>query len=482
MHFELLANELLFDVFEYLSFVDLLNGFQNLNNRFDNLIVDYCQTCQSLDFRLISKENLNFFRRRYLPSVVDHIENIYLSDSDRNPYEIDLFLSRLYPIYRFTNLKSISLESLYSIDKLKRLLNDLKQIPTLNSLKLIESYLENDPKKLVEIMNQIWSLENLQDCYLDFSFSSKSYFIVSTIFSCSIENLTIKGFQCSFEELAFLYEHTPNLKSLSIELTSSFDDDQSKLLLIPTLTQLNLKTSVSADFIVSLLKKTPCLNQLTIQTKNVYISGNKWQLIIENYLFYLQKFDFQMEFSSETDEHQEELDRIVKSFENSFWIEQRQWFIRCFSFKQNDLYFYNVHSLPFHFKHFNINFNENFSCKSTVPTDEQSSFKYNYVQNLDCSYSIVDSLCLPKFQFENVQNLTLSIGSEMNLFEFVKCRYENLRSVSIRIVDYLYQHEQIQQIQSILDQSPNLFHLAFTFWQRNFSKTKKVNSLFHFHW
>lgn len=301
MQFELLANELLFDVFEYLSFVDLLNGFQNLNNRFDNLIVDYCQTCQALDFRLISKENLNLFRRRYLPSVVDHIETIYLSDNDRNPYEIDLFLSRLYPIYRFTNLRSISLESLYSIDKLKRLLNDLKQIPTLNSLKLIESYLENDPKKLVEIMNQIWSLENLQDCYLDFSFSSKSYFIVSTIFSCSIENLTIKGFQCSFEELAFLYEHTPNLKSLSIELTSSFDDNYSKLFLLPSLTKLEIQTTISSDLIFSLLKKTPCLNHLIIQMKNVYIDGSKWQFIIDNYLPFLTKFHFQMEFSIENE-------------------------------------------------------------------------------------------------------------------------------------------------------------------------------------
>ena len=97
MSLELLANELLFELFEYFSSVDLFHSFNGLNGRFDSLLIEYFRSHKSIDFRLIFKEDLNIIRRRYLPLFLNDITRICLSDDDTNPNEIDIFLSRIFP-------------------------------------------------------------------------------------------------------------------------------------------------------------------------------------------------------------------------------------------------------------------------------------------------------------------------------------------------------------------------------------------------
>ncbi len=84
MSLELLANELLFDLFDYLSSVDLFHSFNGLNSRFDSLMIEYFRNNKSIDFRLIFKEDLNLIRRRYLPLFINEITSICLSDDDTN--------------------------------------------------------------------------------------------------------------------------------------------------------------------------------------------------------------------------------------------------------------------------------------------------------------------------------------------------------------------------------------------------------------
>ena len=71
MALELLANELLFDLFDYMSDVDLFHSFNGLNNRFDNLLLDYYQNKKSFDFRLILKEDLFKIFLLYIPYLME---------------------------------------------------------------------------------------------------------------------------------------------------------------------------------------------------------------------------------------------------------------------------------------------------------------------------------------------------------------------------------------------------------------------------
>lgn len=55
MNFELLANELLLDLFEYLDTNDLFHAFYNLNIRLNELLFTHCQLHGNLNFQSISK-------------------------------------------------------------------------------------------------------------------------------------------------------------------------------------------------------------------------------------------------------------------------------------------------------------------------------------------------------------------------------------------------------------------------------------------
>jgi hypothetical protein len=59
MKFELLTNEILLDLFEFLDAVDLLRAFSDINTRFDSLLFTNFHAYQ-LDFQLISSSQIDF--------------------------------------------------------------------------------------------------------------------------------------------------------------------------------------------------------------------------------------------------------------------------------------------------------------------------------------------------------------------------------------------------------------------------------------
>ncbi|CAF3897596.1 unnamed protein product, partial [Rotaria sp. Silwood1] len=199
MSLERLANELFLDIFEYLSDVDLFHGFRELNIRIDNLIIKHFKNHKHIDFRLIFKEDLNIIRRKYLPLFINEIKSIYLSDNDTNPHELDIFISRLYPLYRFENLQSIKFYNIYSIEKINRILNDLKHLSYLTHLYLKQTYIKYDPNIILIMMNNIWSLSYLTHCCLDIFFEDISHLIPPTVISCTLKYLSISGVQCDLD-------------------------------------------------------------------------------------------------------------------------------------------------------------------------------------------------------------------------------------------------------------------------------------------
>ncbi len=66
----------------------------------------------------------------------------------------------------------------------------------LTVLNFHQCHFEYDVKKVLTVMNGIWSLSNLTHCCLDL-FDGFYYNLISpTIISCSIQNLSIKGLKC----------------------------------------------------------------------------------------------------------------------------------------------------------------------------------------------------------------------------------------------------------------------------------------------
>jgi len=92
MILESLSNELFIDLFELLNAVDLLRAFHGLNTRFDSLLFKHFRTYR-VDFRSISKEDFNILYRAYLPSIINRIVYLRLSDDEDTPYQCAHFLS-----------------------------------------------------------------------------------------------------------------------------------------------------------------------------------------------------------------------------------------------------------------------------------------------------------------------------------------------------------------------------------------------------
>ncbi|CAF3657219.1 unnamed protein product [Rotaria sp. Silwood1] len=105
MNLESFSNELLLDLFEYFSAVDLLRTFYNLNFRFNNLIMIHFQHFD-LNFRSVSQYDFNLICCQYLPIIVNDINSLSLSNDDDTPQQIDLFLEHGLIISQFINLKS----------------------------------------------------------------------------------------------------------------------------------------------------------------------------------------------------------------------------------------------------------------------------------------------------------------------------------------------------------------------------------------
>jgi hypothetical protein len=482
MCFELIPNELLFDLFEYLSSVDLFHAFNGLNIRFDNLLIEYFQVRKSIDFRLIYKEDLNLIRQRYLPVVINEITSICLSDEDTNPNEIDLFISRLFPLHRFVNLQSITFYQIYSAEKINRILTDLQRISHLTVLNFHQCQFEYDLKRFLIIMNGIWSLSNLTHCSLDLFGGFYRDLISPTIISCSIQNLSIKGLKCGLEVLSLLYDHTPSLQNLSIEGSQS-DDDYQSLPIMYLLNTLTLKCENSSRLFIPILRKVPNLTKLTIETTKIEMNGQQWENILRKYLPNLKIFDLKMKYEViDVENIEDQIDHILDSYRTQFWIDEHKWFVRCFSTTGNHGNSINIHTLPYRFKEISLSINdtENYIFRSTCPNNDHY-LVYNYVQNLDCCCNTSEEINLSQIQFPNVEYLTLKLPYD-DYFRCLVPQFDKLISLNIHMFDMGADDNQLLQLQLLLDQAPRLYYLKFETWSSVLSKAGSKNKKVRASW
>ena len=71
MSFELLANETLYEIFEYLDAVELFRSFYGVNRRFNSILLVYFRSYR-----------VNFLARYYLSLIIKQIVSLRLSDND----------------------------------------------------------------------------------------------------------------------------------------------------------------------------------------------------------------------------------------------------------------------------------------------------------------------------------------------------------------------------------------------------------------
>ena len=137
---QILANEILLELFEFLDATERFRAFHNLNNRFNTILFTHYQLYR-VNFHSVLKYESELLSRHYLQLIADQIVSLHLSDNyDESPPQTDLFFSSGLLLTQFRFLQSLSLCHIYVEKTLHRLIIDCCKLSYLIHLKIINCH------------------------------------------------------------------------------------------------------------------------------------------------------------------------------------------------------------------------------------------------------------------------------------------------------------------------------------------------------
>ncbi|CAF4955235.1 unnamed protein product [Rotaria sp. Silwood1] len=456
MKLESLANELILELFEFFNAIQLLRAFHGLNFRFDTLL-DVHFRDYSLDFRSVSKRDFDLFCQQQLPSLIDRVTSICLSDGDETPNISNHFLSYSLTMNMLTNLRSLALYGLPSIVIVQKFILDCRNLPCFTHLKVTECRFEVHAA-FIHFINNVWHLTKLTHCHVENIFEPNIRLVAPKVSSLSIKHLSIMITTCQLNALAHLLEKTPNLRRLNVNITSNGngDDDKQMQVVHSTITTLTLLFHPSIEKMQNLFRIVPNLFHLTINTTSIYLNGHQWKQIIVNQLRKLKIFRFQMTFSfpdnnTNNNNIEEQIDLLLDTFRTPFWLNEHGWFVRC-DWNAQIIDNISLYTVPYAFDALSIHHSKR--SKWTCPNDN-NYWSYNYVKNFWYENDLFQDLNLFPAHFPNIHHLRLRLPVNDN-FWFVIPTLHNLISLNLS----LRQSRTITQINALFDLIPNVYSLT----------------------
>ncbi|CAF1394722.1 unnamed protein product [Rotaria sordida] len=471
MNFESLANELILDLFEYLSFCDLIHGFNSLNCRIDNILFDYFHI-HGVDLRSISKREFNIICR-HLSSISNKINSLSLSENDDTPGEIYQFYYNGFTLRQFVYLQRLSLYNIYSEDIIKRIVLDLSYLNNINYLKFDECCFTYDEKNLLELINIIWNLPKLTYCKIKMQINPQMYFPIPEFISLTIEHLSLSNIEPRFNQMNYLFEKTPSLRYVSIDFHLNISH-QYKLSSMTSITTLNLSFfSIEYKILSNLFVSTPNLYRLKIDLPDMFIDGIKWQKIIENNLSKLKIFQFRMIDEIDNDyDKEEQINQILNSFRSQFWINNHQWFVQCDS--NRDSNYILVYNLPYSFN--NYYFQYPIQSKSTYPFNDYK-YSYNYVHRLTYKSNLSQYTIQSNIKFIKIRDLCIYIPTDDYLSTIIPT-FQRLKLIEILSNGNENQYYLIQ-FERLIDQIPHLTLIRIHNCSLTILETLSIRNKFH---
>ncbi|UJR32619.1 hypothetical protein I4U23_020079 [Adineta vaga] len=360
---EALANELLFNVFEYLSTGHLLNAFHDLNSHFDTLLFAHFRVCH-LDFQAMLQSNLKQICQRYLSLIKDRMASVRISDQNHKMKQTQLLSLNSVNLRHFNHLRSITLCHISSEQRMNKIMTDWSYLNCLTRLKIIKCHSSFPYRRSIDLSNIIWSLPKLTHIYLDTDYHK---FYMPEIRSLSIEYVGIVGHCSRLEDIVQLIKKTTSVRGLCIS-HRDLNDDQYFTSPILSITTLKLYDIHSREVLMNLLQTMINLCHLTVETYYLNLDGYQWEQIITQYLPKLQVFRLKMDIQLTGKRNNEQEDGILlDSFRHRFWLEEHRWYVRCHRKSQHNYSDILIYT-PLLFNNVNTN---TVDCpfKSTCPSD-----------------------------------------------------------------------------------------------------------------
>jgi hypothetical protein len=319
-YFEDLANEVLYEIFEFLDIYHVYQAFFNLNIRFDNLIT-YSILPIKINISSISKSAFKHYNRDIIIPNIDRINSLRIS----NVFIYDLVSSPFNMLSELLRLERLSLNNIES-KYLEQLLFQLILLPLLSSLIIISA---DSVKNRNTIYRQILRLPALKYCKLSLppGRNTDEPLPIATNEYSSIEHLIINNNIC-IHELDSLLSYVPQLRRFSLQSLDDFWRNRTKVssLVLNHLTHISLQLNrITFDQFQQLIVDLfPALQVLRISIKynsdTTYMDKDRWEQLISSHMPNLRIFDFWYENSSSNITTNNNNDQFM----TPFWIE-RQW-------------------------------------------------------------------------------------------------------------------------------------------------------------
>lgn len=453
MTLELLPNELLLLMFEYLKDNELLSTFYGLNSRFNNLLYQQIPF-YNLNLNSVSKRSVDIICQQHLPIIYDRIIALSLSDDRETPTQINLFYSSITSFNIFIRLKSLTLSNLHYYKILLKIITECEDHPNLTHLNLKSCSFPIYKIDFQLLINQIWKLSNLTHCQLDINNHYRSTFHMPTIHSTSIQYLTLLHCKFKWNQINQLIYYTPYLRHFLTDMKSFTDEDY----IVSPITTLNKFDLLSfpdptTSRLTALFHTMPNLCYLNITMLYELIDGHAWKHIICNHLVKLRTFRLQMQSNiavrySSRSCIKEYMNKLIDSFQDPFWIIEHEWYVRCI----NQNITIHLYTLPNTSDYYKDIFPD--SWKSTYPYDNQLEV-YNRLTTI-YDEKFFDQLICSNIRLFNLVYLRIKFPINDQFWSIVPS-LNRLHTLIISSYTDIYQ----SQLQNLLDRASQLHTLRF---------------------
>ncbi|CAF3962360.1 unnamed protein product [Rotaria sp. Silwood1] len=288
--FEDLANEILYEIFEYLDIYHVYRLFFDLNKRFKNLLIDSNHSIQ-INVSPMSKSNFEHYYNDIILSNKHRINYFRLS----NPFTVDIVFSPPRIITKFVRLETLIFDNI-DAKYLHNILNQSIHLTKLHSLVLNLIGRVQDPDKLFFYIFRLPILkyfkitcDTKESLYLEVNFDKCK--------TSSIEHLVIN---CGFVTHSFndLLLHLPKLRYLSISSLVGYPYENLKLshILLKDFKyiSLNIYNVLFNGFELLVKHYFRSIEVLRITTRmdQSYLDAKRWEQLILSSMPNLLVFDF----------------------------------------------------------------------------------------------------------------------------------------------------------------------------------------------
>ncbi|CAF3675670.1 unnamed protein product [Rotaria sp. Silwood1] len=319
-----LANEIFYEIFEYLDVHDIYKGFFNLNRRFKNLLI-YSNFLRQINLSNISKTDFENYYHNILKPYSHRIKLLRLS----NPFIAEIIFSPPRMMLQFNRLEILILDKIGMkfFDKISFF---LKQLPKFHSITIsFGDYIQSLDSFFSNLFH-LWKLKYCKIVYETKRLCYPSLMHLSKYNSNTIEYLIIHG-RFAFESLNSLLCCLPKLRYLLINhLGHNYGYIETKDLLPIKLKYLK-HVSLEFDRIcfdeVEKIFKTFFyyieILRLTTNNDQAYLNAKRWENVIGSYMPYLRIFD--INHRNYTLDNNLTYHDVTEQFNSSFWI-KKNWF------------------------------------------------------------------------------------------------------------------------------------------------------------